>query len=93
MFKTLGAGVVLETMTPGALRIGLGLLAPCYNISIRVPCFLQNRIKIPSIPGVPHIFGIVWIFIPVCWIKQPNGFLSRICVQPYNDGQAGAGGS
>ena len=36
-----------------------------------------------SIPGVSHIFRIVWIIIPACLIKQPNGTLSRMYVQTY----------
>ena len=37
------------------------------------------------IPGVSHIFRIVWpwIIIPACLIKQPNGTLSRMYVQTY----------
>ena len=34
-----------------------------------------------SIPGVSHIFRIVWIIIPACLIKQPNGTLSRMHVK------------
>ena len=33
-----------------------------------------------SIPGVSHKFRIVWIIIPACLIKQPNGTLSRMYV-------------
>ena len=33
--------------------------------------------------GVSHIFRIVWIIIPACLIKQPNGTLSRMFVQTY----------
>ena len=36
-----------------------------------------------SIPGVSQKFRIVWIIIPACLIKQPNGTLSRIYVQTY----------
>ena len=36
-----------------------------------------------SIPGVSHKFRIVWIIIPACLIKQPNGTLSRMYVQTY----------
>ena len=36
-----------------------------------------------SIPGVSHIFRIVWIIIPACLIKQPNGTLSRMYVQTF----------
>ena len=36
-----------------------------------------------SIPDVYHIFGIVWIFISACLIKQPSGSFSRMCVQAY----------
>ena len=31
-------------------------------------------------PGVSNIFRIVWIFIPACLSKQPNGTLSRMYV-------------
>ena len=31
------------------------------------------------ITGIPYIFGIMWIFIPACLIKQPNRALSRMC--------------
>ena len=41
---------------------------------------LAKQVVTASIPGVPHIFGIVWILIPACLIKQPNGSLSRMCV-------------
>ena len=34
-------------------------------------------------PGASHIFRIVWIIIPACLIKQPNGTLSRLYVQTY----------
>ena len=34
-------------------------------------------------PVFPHIFRIVWIIIPACLIKQPNGTLSRMYVQTY----------
>ena len=33
--------------------------------------------------SIPHIFTIVWIIIPACLIKQPNGTLSRMYVQTY----------
>ena len=33
-----------------------------------------------SIPGVSHIFRIVWIINPACLIKQPYGTLSRMYV-------------
>ena len=36
-----------------------------------------------SIPGDSHKFEIVWIVIPACLIKQPNGTLSRMYVQTY----------
>ena len=36
-----------------------------------------------SIPGSSHIFRIVWIIIPACLIKQPNGTLSRVYVHIY----------
>ena len=36
-----------------------------------------------SIPDVSHKCRIVWIIIPACLIKQPNGTLSRMCVQTY----------
>ena len=36
-----------------------------------------------SIPGVSHIFSMVWIIIPACLIKQPNSTLSRMYVQTY----------
>ena len=36
-----------------------------------------------SIPGVSHKFRIVRIIIPDCFIKQPNGKLSRMYVQTY----------
>ena len=32
---------------------------------------------------VAHIFRIVWIIIPACLIKQPNGTLSRMYVRTY----------
>ena len=36
-----------------------------------------------SIPGVSHKLRILWIIIPACLIKQPNGTLSRMYVQTY----------
>ena len=39
----------------------------------QVRCYVTG-----SIPGVSHIFRIVWIIIPACLIKQPNGTLSRM---------------
>ena len=39
------------------------------------------------------LFKIVWILIPACLIKQPNGTLSRMYVQTYiSGGSAGGGG-
>ena len=37
-----------------------------------------------DIPGIPHKFRIVRIFIPVCLSKKPNGTLSLMYVQTYN---------
>ena len=34
-----------------------------------------------SIPGVSHKLRIVWIIIPDCLIKQPNGTLSWMYAQ------------
>ena len=34
-----------------------------------------------SIPGVSLKIRIAWIIIPVCFIKQPNGTLSRMYVK------------
>ena len=43
----------------------------------------QVRDVTGSIPGVSHIFRIIWIIIPACLIQQPNGTLSRMYVQTY----------
>ena len=36
-----------------------------------------------TLPGIRHVFGISWLFIPVCLIKQPYDLVSRVCVKAY----------
>ena len=34
-----------------------------------------------SSPGIPHMIRIIWIYIPACLIKQPDGPLRLMYVQ------------
>ena len=62
--------------------IGTGFTWQCGGIAHMLNITCQVRVT-GSIPGVSHIFRIVWIIIPACLIKQPNGTLSRMYVQTY----------
>ena len=41
-------------------------------LRVSIHLLSTKQVVMGSIPGVPHIFGILWIFIPACLIKQPK---------------------
>ena len=56
---------------------------------VETPVQAMKQVVTGSIPVVPHISGIVRIFIPVCLIKQPNGSLTRIVSKAWRINQRG----
>ena len=62
-------------------------LPSCYWYRIHLAMWWNSSVGrchgFDSRRGVSHIFRIVWIIIPACLIKQPNGTLSRMYVQTY----------
>ena len=62
-------------------------VACCNNSQIITVQIVERSLAMPvytvPIPGVAHIFAIVWIFIPACLIEQPNSLRSRMYVHAY----------